>query len=368
MGHFSGLCRIVPAVAMLLFGSVGGCASRAEEQAAGGGLLQDGGAETHADRPVLPPPPPPPPPDLVITGVAHDATGWVAVGHERGTDGGFAGIVYRSDDGVGWEPVLTGLAEGVSDVEFGNGTWTVVAGFTTAAWVSADGRDWTPVTLPEATGEKIAFGRGRFVATRTVAPGALVSLDGRAWTVVPNVGQDPHQLGSGVAFAVDRFVRWGNDTTFVSTSDDGAVWVDRVALDDTIQTSPGIGLNDIRALYGLRRGFSGHARRQCCFGEVAPLHGTLASVDGITWTQQDSADYVPVVEADNFCVGFGLPWLTGDTNGLVVGPVCSAMGSVPGLDFVPEEAAEGNGLVVIGGEHGIVTTRDGVRFDRSLWR
>jgi hypothetical protein len=53
-----------------------------------------------------------------------------------------------------------------ASIAFGNGTWVAVGGPSSVSAISADGINWTKVTLPKsANWTSVAYGNGQFLMT-----------------------------------------------------------------------------------------------------------------------------------------------------------------------------------------------------------
>jgi hypothetical protein len=255
--------------------------------------------------------------------------------------------------------VATQLPVAPTDVEYGNGRFVAIGahvelGAGTAvtsayAYVSEDGRDWTEVRLPDGLlAMYLAFGDGVFVA-----PGNgtfLRSTDGLTWS--PMDAPAP-RVNGGLEFAAGVFVTLGGGG-FAYT--DGA-W-------QPIEVGPPeYDPFDLRVVNGA---FVGRtiARSERHDDNIPDLWGSVSSSDGLTWTveEQDLTEPPPlvVIDADAVCVAFSDPEV-------MSGPDCDTL-EVTYADrgFRPEDALHVDGLYLVGGIEGILSSRDGMTWTTSL--
>lgn len=72
-----------------------------------------------------------------LRGVAHGGGVWVATGN--------GGTVWRSTDGINWNPAPSGTSEGLREVAYGDG-WFVTGSFDGSVFRSSNGTSWNDVT------------------------------------------------------------------------------------------------------------------------------------------------------------------------------------------------------------------------------
>lgn len=89
--------------------------------------------------------------------------------------------IWSSADGQAWKAVAENLAGVLSEVEHGNGRYVAV-GYGGVITQSADGKAWTPATVPGARRNlySVAYGGGLFVVVGSNGT-LLTSPDGVAW-------------------------------------------------------------------------------------------------------------------------------------------------------------------------------------------
>ena len=145
-------------------------------------------------------------------------------------------IAYSLDAGQNWTNVAAALptATGYTCLTYGKGLFVALRGASNGGAISADGENWTAVTLPNTKNwVEVKWGNGIFVAIASDA-GAnnmAYSIDGTNWTAAstPNAVGTP----SGIAYGQGVFmVTYSNDETRFAESYDGVVWFDRTGQTD----------------------------------------------------------------------------------------------------------------------------------------
>lgn len=317
-----------------------------------------------------------------ILGVARGKDRYVAVGSQRAdASADWRAAVYTSLDGFDW--VSSTIDSGpLSDVAFGNGVFVALAhdAHGTSSCTSEDGGAWTCEAMPETAGvagksgpswasraQTLAFGKGTFVAVLPGSNQILHSKDGRDWRA------PTHELGlasvDGVEFGAGVFVAWdgaegeGSADGEVASSSAGDEWT---SLMDATGASP----HWIVYLFGGSGGFSGLTAYQCCFGETGgPWFGRLESANGTDWTFEEKAARVALIHEADVCIEMSnSAGVVGDTwSPLSAGSSCDAVSLVPEADGIrPLVALHEGPAYLVGGYGGLVSSKDGLHFQRTL--
>ena len=137
--------------------------------------------------------------------------------------GGYSQKAIVSTDGINW------TAEGSHYANYyglahGNGVFVVVSYNEAHTDISADGINWTTGNIAQNTWSAIGYGNGLFVILASNKNVAYKSTDGLAWTSLPSVNL-PSAGWSDIAFGGGWFVAVSTNTStiaFIST--DGNSW------------------------------------------------------------------------------------------------------------------------------------------------
>ena len=188
----------------------------------------------------------------VAAAVAAGPAGYVIVGHQSATRNG-AGVAaaWYAHGLSGWRGAAVTGAPGTGPGQRGqamNAVTATVSGFaavgsagtSAAAWLSADGRSWRPVSLPEpagaaragleyvaANGASLVAAGTEFTASGAGSPFAEVSADaGATWTAVqlpvPAAGQGTGTTVTALTAAAGGFTATGTYVTHAGS--DVVVW------------------------------------------------------------------------------------------------------------------------------------------------
>jgi hypothetical protein len=112
--------------------------------------------------------------------------------------------------------------------------------------------------------------------------------------------------------------------------------------------------------------FVGIIQGDCCFGEQPEFigWGEASSSDGEHWTVDASGltdkPLMPAIE-DSICVALG-------DDGVHSGSDCDSLElTFSGDSFVPARALGAGGMYLVAGSRGLLSSADGMRWDRAIW-
>ena len=163
------------------------------------------------------------------TNRAYGKGQFVAVGgHIRDPLGGSSldfGSIITSNDGVNWVLRLSGIANGVRRIAYGNGQFVAMGDFGTTL-TSSDGVNWTQFRLSawnQQYGGALAYGNGHFVVVGSsgtlFASGAIITL-----AIAPNSNTGLLSLSlegpTGLTYSIQSstdLVSWDEVTKITST-------------------------------------------------------------------------------------------------------------------------------------------------------
>jgi hypothetical protein len=206
-------------------------------------------------------------PGTAYTSMAYGNNYWIAFPNGNATAAGSA-------DGLNWTNITLPFTASWSGVAQGNGYWIGVASGTANAVRSVSGLGWRTISLGSSTSwSQVAYGNGIFVVIANSGSSVYSNNFGNTWS-----------SGSGLTTATFTDIVFGNGTfvaiasggTYAATSTNGVTWTTRTLPASTTWTSIAFG--------------------QGLFVAVSNTSSVSAySQDGITWTAGNMAIYADKV-------------------------------------------------------------------------
>lgn len=331
------LTRAAVGIASLLALTCGACGGKSGSAPEGAGATGGAGGGPAEE---------PPRPLLVVYRLAYGNGRFVATGWREGEDS----VIYTSPNGSDWEQLLDLGPYSLGGLAFGNGRFVMAAGIGVEkrTLVSEDGLNWHEFPDQGPLGGSIAFGNRVFVT-----PGVqriLRSTDGETWEGFETGADD-----SDVAFAAGSFYKWGSEVRSLSVSATGEEWASAAL---PAEVMPGVQLNHA---FGSKDGLvgwtggAGYDDAPGGFGTLEPSGGSWSYTTGL---RQQAL--LPVIVTDDACVA-----MAPDAVRFASGPRCDLLHEL-GLAVAGETALVEDGIYLVAGMFGILTSQDGQFWTHTL--
>ena len=297
----------------------------------------------------------------------------VAVG-ERSQDGRVTGVLLTSTDANVWQERETVPDAALRSIAVSPERMVAVGDLDAQGMpvlTSSDGLTWQTTHIPTdhaiPSASHVAYGNGLFMATTSA--GAWSSGNATEWAA----SDSPPDGLVGIVFGGGRFVLWskrpgrGDRGPNVASSDGISPWQGG-------NLSPAIGDGfysfTIQSMRFTNGKFQATGRVSCCYGELPGNDSweVKESTDGVLWTTTATglaADppYV-LLESASRCLGIGNQ--RSGAPRVLSGPNCEALERASATyDFIPQDVLTFDQKYVFGGIDGIVSTVDGVSWERA---